>query len=45
MMETAITDHGPTGDLRTAALVGTDGSIDRSCCPRFDPPRTDGSPA
>ncbi|MEV4840131.1 glycoside hydrolase family 15 protein [Nonomuraea sp. NPDC049486] len=33
-----IGDHGLIGDLRTVALVGTNGTIDWYCCPRFDAP-------
>lgn len=35
-----ISDHGLIGDLQTAALVTTDGTIDLFCCPRFDSPST-----
>ena len=34
----AIGEHGLIGDLQTAALVSTDGTIDWFCCPRFDSP-------
>lgn len=34
----AIADHGLVGDLQTAALVSTDGTVDWFCCPRFDSP-------
>src|SRR5690242_5644231 len=33
-----IADHGLIGDLRTVALVGTNGTIDWYCCPAFDRP-------
>ena len=33
-----IAEHAVIGDLHTVALVGTDGTIDWYCCPRFDSP-------
>src|SRR6266567_2119146 len=33
-----IAEHGLIGDLQTAALVTTDGTVDWFCCPRFDSP-------
>jgi GH15 family glucan-1,4-alpha-glucosidase len=33
-----IAEYGLIGDLRTVALVGTDGTIDWHRCPRFDSP-------
>src|SRR5687767_10897864 len=33
-----IAEHGLIGDLHTVALVGTEGTIDWYCCPRFDAP-------
>ncbi|MFD8806608.1 glycoside hydrolase family 15 protein [Streptomyces sp. NPDC059597] len=33
-----IAEHGLVGDLRSVALVGSDGTIDWYCCPAFDAP-------
>ncbi|MEW2074682.1 MULTISPECIES: glycoside hydrolase family 15 protein [unclassified Streptomyces] len=38
-----IADHGLIGDLRSVALVGTDGTIDWYCCPSFDAPSVFGA--
>src|SRR5207245_6660089 len=38
-----IAEHGVIGDLHSTALVGTDGTIDWYCCPRFDSPSVFGA--
>ncbi|MEV6394622.1 glycoside hydrolase family 15 protein [Streptomyces sp. NPDC051907] len=38
-----IENHGLIGDLQTAALISTDGTVDWFCCPRFDSPSVFGS--
>jgi GH15 family glucan-1,4-alpha-glucosidase len=38
-----IAEHGVIGDLRSVALVGTNGTIDWYCCPRFDSPSVFGA--
>jgi GH15 family glucan-1,4-alpha-glucosidase len=38
-----IAEHGLIGDLQTAALVTTDGTLDWMCLPRFDSPSLFGS--
>lgn len=38
-----IENHGLLGDLQTAALVTTDGTVDWLCMPRFDSPSVFGS--
>ena len=43
MIYPPIAEHGIIGDLHTVALVGTNGTIDWHCCPRFDSPSVFGS--
>jgi GH15 family glucan-1,4-alpha-glucosidase len=38
-----IAEHGLIGDLHTVAMVGTNGTIDWYCCPRFDAPSVFGA--
>ncbi|MFE7094758.1 glycoside hydrolase family 15 protein [Streptomyces erythrochromogenes] len=38
-----IADHGMVGDLQTAALVSSQGTVDWWCTPRFDSPSVFGS--
>ena len=38
-----ISEHGLIGDLRTVALVGSNGTIDWYCCPSFDAPSVFGA--
>jgi GH15 family glucan-1,4-alpha-glucosidase len=41
--ELSIADHGLVGDLKTAALISADGSVDWFCCPRLDSPSVFGA--
>ncbi|MEU8159426.1 glycoside hydrolase family 15 protein [Micromonospora parva] len=39
----AVENHGLIGDLQTAALISTDGTVDWFCAPRFDSPSVFGA--
>ncbi|MGI5523030.1 glycoside hydrolase family 15 protein [Micromonospora sp. CA-259024] len=39
----AVEEHGLIGDLQTAALISTDGTVDWFCAPRFDSPSVFGA--
>jgi GH15 family glucan-1,4-alpha-glucosidase len=38
-----VSEHGLIGDMRSVALVGTNGTIDWYCCPSFDSPAVFGT--